>query len=183
MNLEEVKKKVNQLYYLLTTEEVETLFSYASKVPDGGNIVDIGTCAGGSAFTMALASNAHVYTIDPISNEGFLHKIIEWEMQDKITYFNKTSEEAITDLEGVEIDLIFIDGIHSYNGVTNDFTWYAPMIKSGATVIFHDYFLYRDTIGKAIDDLVESGKIEKIEIIDSLYHNEKRTGMFIARKV
>jgi hypothetical protein len=77
------------------------------------------------------------------------------------------------------IDLLFIDGIHNYEGVMGDFGRFN--LKRDGIVIFHDYYLYRDTIGKAVDELEQDGKIEKIEIIDSLYNGETRTGMYIAR--
>jgi len=80
-----------------------------------------------------------------------------------------------------EIDLLFVDGVHSYNGVKNDINWFKGHMADGGVVIFHDYYLYRNTVGKAIDEAKEEGKIEKIEIVDSLYKESVRTGLYIAR--
>jgi predicted O-methyltransferase YrrM len=37
-----------------------------------------------------------------------------------------------------KIDLLFIDGDHSYNGVKKDFTDYSPLVRKGGWIAFHD---------------------------------------------
>ena len=41
MTLEEVREKIKAIKYMVTEEEIDTLYKYASKVPDKGKIVDI----------------------------------------------------------------------------------------------------------------------------------------------
>jgi cephalosporin hydroxylase len=41
-------------------------------------------------------------------------------------------------LQGEKIDFLFIDGDHSYEGVKNDFAMYAPFVKPGGLIAFHD---------------------------------------------
>lgn len=36
------------------------------------------------------------------------------------------------------VDLLFLDGDHSYGGVSQDFDWYAPMVREGGLVVCHD---------------------------------------------
>lgn len=36
------------------------------------------------------------------------------------------------------VDFLFIDGDHSYDGAIKDFEMYAPMVKSGGIIGFHD---------------------------------------------
>ena len=38
-----------------------------------------------------------------------------------------------------EIDLLFIDGDHSYKGVISDFNSYSPLVKKGGIVIFDNF--------------------------------------------
>ena len=38
-----------------------------------------------------------------------------------------------------EIDILFIDGDHSYQGVVDDFRLYEGLVKSGGYIIFDDY--------------------------------------------
>jgi predicted O-methyltransferase YrrM len=175
-----VKDKIKSINYMLTEEEVKTLFKYASLVE--GIIVDIGTAFGGSAFVMALSSpKSKVVTIDPFKNDVFFFYREQWGLVNRLDFLEITSDKAVDKFEDNSIDLLFIDGIHNYWGVMNDFNAYQPKLTKDSIVIFHDYYLYDDTIGKAVDELVESGKIEKLEIIDSLFKGDKRTGMFVSK--
>jgi len=182
MNNSEIEETIKNIQSLNTPEERVAFIKYARQVPSGGNILDIGTCAGGSAFVFALASkdDVHVYTVDPVKNPFFIENKEKFGLDKKITFFQKTSEELAKGWD-TPIDLIFIDGIHSYAGVMNDFMWFREYVKKDGIVIFHDYYLYKDAIDKAVDELEESGEIEKLEIIDSLYKGEVRTGMYVSR--
>lgn len=41
-------------------------------------------------------------------------------------------------LKNKQIDLLYIDGDHSYEGVTKDFEMYSPLVKKGGIIAFHD---------------------------------------------
>jgi len=41
-------------------------------------------------------------------------------------------------LGGRRVDLLFIDGDHRYEGVKRDFQMYAPLVRSGGLIVFHD---------------------------------------------
>jgi predicted O-methyltransferase YrrM len=41
-------------------------------------------------------------------------------------------------LGGRAIDCLFIDGDHSYNGVRQDYIMYAPLVRPGGLIAFHD---------------------------------------------
>lgn len=43
-------------------------------------------------------------------------------------------------LAGKSIDLLFIDGDHSYEGVKKDFEMYGGLVRSGGMIAFHDIF-------------------------------------------
>lgn len=183
MKFQDAQKLITYINYLLTEPDIKTLFEEAKKVPENGVIVDIGTAEGGSAFMMSFGSkdSVKVYTIDPNESKSFLSHRDDWDLEEKLTYIIKTSEDAIEDVPK-EIDLLFIDGIHNYEGVTNDFNWYGERVKKGGIIIFHDYYLYRDTIGKAVDDIIASGRAEKIKIVEGVYKGDKNIGMYVARK-
>ncbi|HEU5119072.1 MAG TPA: CmcI family methyltransferase, partial [Isosphaeraceae bacterium] len=47
----------------------------------------------------------------------------------------KATERVLT---GRKLDMLFIDGDHSYEGVKQDWEMYSPLVKSGGIVVFHD---------------------------------------------
>jgi len=49
-------------------------------------------------------------------------------------------------LEG-PIDLLFIDGDHSYQGVKSDFEMYSPLVRDSGIVAFHDIAHARSDYG------------------------------------
>jgi cephalosporin hydroxylase len=57
----------------------------------------------------------------------------------------KRAEDALGECR---LDLLFIDGDHSYDGVKRDFEMYSPLVKDGGLVVFHDIVEISDsTIG------------------------------------
>lgn len=49
-----------------------------------------------------------------------------------------TKKNVVEALGGRKLDLLFIDGDHSYEGVKSDFEKYAPLVASGGMIVFHD---------------------------------------------
>jgi predicted O-methyltransferase YrrM len=47
-------------------------------------------------------------------------------------------EQVKAALAGEPLDFLFIDGDHSYAGVKSDFEQYAPLVRSGGLIAFHD---------------------------------------------
>ena len=43
-----------------------------------------------------------------------------------------------TALAGDQIDLLFIDGDHTYDGVRQDFEMYGPLVREGGLIALHD---------------------------------------------
>jgi len=67
------------------------------------------------------------------------------------------------------IDLLFIDGDHSYKGITNDFNLYFPLVNSGGYIIFDDYLphkigTYERPAPKAINDILKANKEKIVDI-------------------
>jgi hypothetical protein len=61
-----------------------------------------------------------------------------------LLYFNGPSQgermvaRVGTALAGRKLDLLFIDGDHSYSGARDDFLAYKPFVREGGTIAFHD---------------------------------------------
>lgn len=58
------------------------------------------------------------------------------------SYYSKliigNSNEVYNQLEDESQHLIFIDGLHTFTGVISDFFAYAPKVKNGGFIAFHD---------------------------------------------
>ncbi len=54
------------------------------------------------------------------------------------SHSNETVGEIVRILDGRKIDFLFIDGDHSYEGVRADFELYAPLVRQGGLIAFHD---------------------------------------------
>ncbi|CAD6491115.1 MAG: Methyltransferase domain protein [Candidatus Argoarchaeum ethanivorans] len=54
------------------------------------------------------------------------------------SHSQSTLERVQSILNGKEIDFLFIDGDHTYEGVKKDFQMCSPLVKNGGIIAFHD---------------------------------------------
>jgi len=47
-------------------------------------------------------------------------------------------ERVAAILQDQKLDLLFIDGDHTYQGVRTDFEMYSPLVRAGGMIVFHD---------------------------------------------
>jgi len=82
----------------------------------------------------------------------------------------ETVERLKEKLSGRPINLLFIDGDHSYEGVKGDYELYLPYIKN--IVALHDIDFYPKTVHRFWNELIEAekGKFSKIFISFSTWH-------------
>jgi predicted O-methyltransferase YrrM len=59
------------------------------------------------------------------------------------SHSHETKERVLRILEGEQLDYLFLDGDHTYAGVQRDFEMYAPLVRSGGIVAFHDIVAYK----------------------------------------
>ena len=117
-------------------------------------ILEIGTSRGGTLYLLARAarSDAVLVSVDlplgpwggvsPTWREWILPRVVK---EGQTLHFlrgsshdPKTVERAVNILGAGLVDVLMIDGDHSYSGVKQDFDMYAPMVRAGGLVIFHD---------------------------------------------
>jgi len=56
-------------------------------------------------------------------------------------------------LEG-ECDFVFIDGDHSYEAVRGDLARFAPLVRSGGTLLLHDYGEVKPGVPRAVHEFL-----------------------------
>jgi predicted O-methyltransferase YrrM len=117
-------------------------------------ILEIGTANGGTLFCFCKLAqdDATIISIDLPKGE-FGGGYPEWKIPiyqafakenqklyllRKDSHKQETLEEVKKILNGNQLDFLFIDGDHSYEGVKKDFEIYSPLVKKGGIIAFHD---------------------------------------------
>jgi len=85
---------------------------------------------------------------------------------------NKTKEIFNND----EIDFLFIDGDHTYNGVKQDYEMYGPLVRKGGIIAFHDIGLNEEGGVYHLWNEIKSTKKEYKEFLFEK-NNEKGIGL------
>ncbi len=62
----------------------------------------------------------------------------------KDSHQQESLEEVKKLLNGNQLDFLFIDGDHSYEGVKKDFEMYSPLVRRGGVIAFHDIVRHID---------------------------------------
>ena len=82
---------------------------------------------------------------------------------------NSKNDETLKQLEhnmgNDELDLLFIDGDHSYESVKSDFTIYERYVRHGGLIVFDDY--HWTSIRKFIDEIKYNPKYQIIGLFDN----------------
>src|SRR5205823_301916 len=85
-----------------------------------------------------------------------------------ITTVRKRSVELTrADLPPGEFELVFLDGDHTYDAVSFEVRFFAPLIKEGGILAFHDAIEF-EGIARAIGEALASGQWQFAGHLDNL---------------
>jgi hypothetical protein len=147
----------------LSMPEATFLAQCARLVPEGRDIVEIGSFRGLSAVCLAYGSRfgncVKVYAVDPhaamvqgpearygpVDQEEFYRNITTSGMGSLVYKISLTSESACRAFQGRNIGLLWIDGCHFYKAVSVDLRLWVPLVAEGGLIVLHD----RDEAGVA----------------------------------
>jgi hypothetical protein len=79
---------------------------------------------------------------------------------DNVTHIRKISDDAINELKDLKVDLVYIDGLHTYDQVKIDIGNYLPIINESGFICGHDYHMVWQGVVNAIHEKL--GKPDKI---------------------
>jgi cephalosporin hydroxylase len=106
---------------------------------------EVGTLSGGTHFTVGrlIESLQHTVAVDIVlRNRAQLELLRPGERPahyvEGSSYAPETVRRVAAALGGRPIDLLFIDGDHSYTGVKADFLAYRQFVRPGGLIAFHD---------------------------------------------
>jgi len=161
----------SKIFTHLTSEEKLKLLHLA-KVNKGEIFVEIGSYVGASSCFLAAgigeSSCKKIYCVDTWSNDAmsegkretyqeFLDNTRKY--QNLISPLRGTSTDVANAFnEGV--DLLFIDGDHTYEGVKADVDAWLPKLNKNALVIFHDIG-WAEGVKRVVDEEIK--KLAKAE--------------------
>lgn len=127
-------------------------------------IVELGTYKGTSFFSFAQAIkdqklNTKLTGVDTWQGDihtGFYTEEIYSQLKKILkTYYKNvdtsllrmTFDEAVSKFPDNSIDLLHIDGLHTYEGVKHDFETWKNKVKKDGVVIFHDIYYFQRKFG------------------------------------
>lgn len=124
----------------LWNEEARALRALARRVPKGGTIVEIGLGCGESAALFLAATkgrHARVISVDSHPRREVLDRTIA-RGGHVIARTSRAAAQAYARTTA-PIDLLFIDGGHSFHDAFNDVQAWVPLVRRGGIVALHDY--------------------------------------------
>ena len=135
----------------LTDDQARTLWEHAATVPDGGQVVEIGSHQGKSTAVLAASlrgRSVRLTAIDPhekdfgpgheIARRGFEDNLVSVGLRDEVELVEEFSHDLLPGWDR-RIDLLYIDGAHDYRSVVRDLAW-LRWVRPGGVVLVHDAF-------------------------------------------
>jgi hypothetical protein len=144
----------------LRNRQAKRLWEVARSVPDGGQIVEIGSFQGLSTIVLARAASTGValVSIDPHAGNdrgpgewdgspedgrrdhlAFKRHLRRCEVAGRVRHICRASSWAHRDVPG-EIDLLYVDGSHRYRDALADLRDWGSRVREGGAMLVHDSY-------------------------------------------
>jgi predicted O-methyltransferase YrrM len=144
----------------MTDAQAQRLWQAARRVPEAGQIVEIGSFRGRSTIVLAMAARADVavIAIDPhggsdrgpgeisadaergeADHASFTTNLATAGVADHVRHVRKPSAAALSDVTG-PIDVLYIDGAHRYAPARDDIQRWGDRVAPRGTLLIHDAF-------------------------------------------
>ena len=129
--------------WILLYEEAY-LESLARTLPENSKIVNIGSAVGTSSSAIMRGvqhlDNVTVVSIDIEDCPEELEMLKARGLYDPDRFFQVQANSVMAAREiDYELDMVFVDGSHSYEGTLADLNAYAPLLKLGGLMVCHDH--------------------------------------------
>ena len=127
--------------------------------------VDLGVDYGFSTFCFAVLGHGKVYGIDSFEGDEHagrrstydhvmgLREHFRVTLKMKNLYFIKGYFDDVAKRWEKKIDILHIDGLHTYDAVKNDYTTWLPFLNPDGVVLFHDTISFPHDVGRFFAEL------------------------------
>ena len=130
-------------------------------------IVELGVDYGNSTFILSSELDGYLYVID--SFEGDYHAGERNTFDTVISTYNKLLTDKLLIRDNIKfikgyfedvaktfdekVNILHIDGLHSYEAVKSDFENWFPKTDENSIILFHDIISFPNTVGKYFNEL------------------------------
>lgn len=145
-----------QIHWLLHRIGLQSVCTYTRKIEhetikryakDQRHIVELGVFEGATSLVLrkAMSTEGKLWCIDPFPRGRFgisyqyliALREVNKSINGKVEFIQKLSHEAVQGWHE-SIDMLFIDGDHSYEAVRRDWNNWTPFVKEGGIIALHD---------------------------------------------
>jgi predicted O-methyltransferase YrrM len=170
----------------LTDSEKRWMWEAAQSLPENALYCEVGTDRGGSANVVLLAHpTVRVFTIDPMNGDpkrrsflksrfssfkGRIH-LVPYVSVDEDRRALASIRKALKGMEP-EFDMLFLDGAHTDEDISQEIDLYLPLVKPGGLICGHDYhrnFSVRKRYSGAVDREVAKHGLQ-LRIFDRIWY-------------
>ncbi|HYC71169.1 MAG TPA: class I SAM-dependent methyltransferase [Opitutaceae bacterium] len=167
------------------------LFQLAADAPAGAQVVEIGSWMGASTCFLAAGlkgPGAKIYAVDNFQGLSMCGEDVSWyqrhfrklgttstleifranfaalglaDRAEPVVSDSLAAARALAAKRG-SIDLIFVDGDHSYEGCKADIDAWLPFVRAGGVMAFHDFGSRASGVTRAIFETTKAGKFAEI---------------------
>ena len=144
-------------------------------------VVEIGSLFGGTLWGWLHLPNATtIVSVDQVTDWAPIREQVitarsqwhSWPNTDRLRVVegNSHAPEAITAADVADIDVLFIDGDHTYDGVRADYALWSPLVRPGGVIAFHDTvptaWAHEPGVVQMVNELKWNDKLRSVEWFD-----------------
>jgi predicted O-methyltransferase YrrM len=151
-----------------------TLFWLSRFLPREGVVVEVGSAYGLSTIVLARGGSRRVVTVDTHEGQGmsapedsfdeFRANIARFEVERFVEAHRSTSAELAQTFSG-EAQLVYVDGLHTVEGVRSDIDVWLPHLRRGGVAVFDDYVDPEWGVREAVDKAAAAGRLELVGVV------------------
>jgi len=169
---DELGRRYGNWYQMLGI--LDSLKELARGLPDNPVVVNIGTGVGTSSLAfLESRPDLQLFSVDINGEDGSG----SLEMEAKSLNEARVDMNRVTQVRGDSkkigkewvrglVDMVFVDGDHSYEGCKRDALVWLPHVKDGGVMAFHDYANVHKDVIPAVDEVMEG--YERIMLVSCL---------------